>query len=25
VWESPEPITPDPFLTGYPWAEGITG
>ncbi|MGB3482120.1 MAG: urea ABC transporter substrate-binding protein [Mycobacterium sp.] len=25
VWESPQPITPDPFLTNYPWAEGITG
>ena len=25
VWQSPEPITPDPFLKNYPWAEGITG
>ncbi|GAA2540476.1 urea ABC transporter substrate-binding protein [Mycolicibacterium diernhoferi] len=25
VWESPQPITPDPFLKDYPWAEGITG
>lgn len=25
VWASPEPITPDPYLKGYPWAEGITG
>ena len=25
VWQSPEPITPDPFLKTYPWAEGITG
>ncbi|WP_395309970.1 urea ABC transporter substrate-binding protein [Mycobacterium sp. AMU20-3851] len=25
VWESPQPITPDPFLKNYPWAEGITG
>jgi urea transport system substrate-binding protein len=25
VWASPEPIAPDPFLHGYPWAKGITG
>ena len=25
VWESPQPITPDPYLKEYPWAEGITG
>lgn len=25
VWTSPEPIAPDPFLSGYPWAKGITG
>ena len=25
VWESPQPITPDPYLKQYPWAEGITG
>ncbi|MGU3500784.1 urea ABC transporter substrate-binding protein [Mycobacterium sp. C31M] len=25
VWESPAPITPDPYLKDYPWAEGITG
>jgi len=25
IWQSPEPIEPDPFLEGYPWAEGITG
>ena len=25
VWESAQPITPDPFLKDYPWAEGITG
>jgi urea transport system substrate-binding protein len=25
VWASPEPITPDPYLHGYPWAKGITG
>ncbi|MET0897498.1 MAG: urea ABC transporter substrate-binding protein [Mycobacterium sp.] len=25
VWQSPEPITPDPFLKTYPWAEGIAG
>lgn len=23
VWESPEPIKPDPFLKSYPWAEGL--
>jgi urea transport system substrate-binding protein len=22
-WSSPEPIEPDPFLTGYPWAAGL--
>jgi urea transport system substrate-binding protein len=22
-WSSPEPIQPDPFLTGYPWAAGL--
>jgi urea transport system substrate-binding protein len=25
VWASPKPITPDPYLHGYPWAKGITG
>ncbi|WP_081681837.1 urea ABC transporter substrate-binding protein [Mycobacterium sp. URHD0025] len=25
VWASPQPIEPDPFLHGYPWAAGITG
>lgn len=25
VWQSPGPIEPDPYLKGYPWAEGITG
>ena len=25
VWQSPAPITPDPYLKDYPWAEGITG
>ena len=25
IWQSPSPIEPDPFLEGYPWAEGITG
>lgn len=25
IWESPGPITPDPFLKNYPWAEGIAG
>ncbi|KAA0117099.1 urea ABC transporter substrate-binding protein [Mycolicibacterium sp. P9-22] len=25
VWESPQPIIPDPYLKAYPWAEGITG
>ncbi|MGB3354465.1 MAG: urea ABC transporter substrate-binding protein [Mycobacterium sp.] len=25
VWASPAPIEPDPYLDGYPWAEGITG
>lgn len=25
VWQSPQPITPDPYLKQYPWAEGITG
>ncbi|MDO5618893.1 urea ABC transporter substrate-binding protein [Kocuria sp.] len=25
VWEAPEPVTPDPFLGTYPWAESITG
>jgi urea transport system substrate-binding protein len=25
VWQSPEPIVPDPFLKSYPWAEGIAG
>lgn len=24
VWSSPGPIEPDPFLTTYPWADGIT-
>lgn len=22
-WSSPEPIEPDPYLTGYPWAAGL--
>jgi len=25
VWESPQPIEPDPYLEGYPWAEGLGG
>ena len=25
VWESPQPIEPDPYLRSYPWAESITG
>ena len=25
IWESPGPIEPDPFLEGYPWAEGLSG
>jgi urea transport system substrate-binding protein len=25
IWASPQPIEPDPYLRGYPWAEGITG
>ncbi|WP_020106893.1 urea ABC transporter substrate-binding protein [Nocardia sp. 348MFTsu5.1] len=25
VWESPAPIEPDPYLEGYPWAEGLSG
>lgn len=24
-WSSPEPIEPDPYLTGYPWASGLAG
>ena len=23
VWQSPEPIKPDPFLTTYSWAKGV--
>ncbi|MFE1166540.1 urea ABC transporter substrate-binding protein [Nocardiopsis sp. NPDC058789] len=25
IWTSPEPITPDPYLEGYDWAENLTG
>lgn len=25
IWESPGPIEPDPYLKGYPWAEGLSG
>ncbi|WP_017597648.1 urea ABC transporter substrate-binding protein [Nocardiopsis lucentensis] len=25
IWTSPEPITPDPYLTGYDWAADLTG
>lgn len=25
IWEAPEPVTPDPFLDNYSWAESITG
>ena len=25
IWESPGPIEQDPFLEGYPWAEGLSG
>ncbi len=25
IWESPGPIEPDPYLEGYPWAEGLSG
>ncbi len=25
IWSSDKPITPDPFLTGYAWAQGISG
>ncbi|MEV2276905.1 urea ABC transporter substrate-binding protein [Nocardiopsis sp. NPDC049922] len=25
IWASPEPITPDPYLTGYDWAADLTG
>lgn len=25
VWESAGPIDPDPFLTSYPWAAGLSG
>ncbi|MGE2737040.1 urea ABC transporter substrate-binding protein [Mycolicibacterium vaccae] len=25
VWESPQPIEPDPYLRSYPWAASITG
>ncbi|MFL1380494.1 MULTISPECIES: urea ABC transporter substrate-binding protein [unclassified Nocardiopsis] len=25
IWTSPEPITPDPYLEGYPWAADLTG
>ncbi|PYE18745.1 urea-binding protein [Williamsia limnetica] len=25
IWESPQPIQPDPYLKGYPWAEGLGG
>ncbi|MGW0044997.1 urea ABC transporter substrate-binding protein [Rhodococcus sp. NPDC003348] len=24
VWDSGQPITPDPYLTSYPWAEGMS-
>ncbi|RBM23356.1 urea ABC transporter substrate-binding protein [Streptomyces sp. PT12] len=24
VWNSGEPVAPDPFLTNYPWAEGLS-
>ena len=24
VWSSPEPIEPDPFLTGYDWAADLS-
>jgi len=23
IWNSGEPVKPDPYLTGYPWAEGL--
>lgn len=25
VWQSPGPITPDPYLKSYPWAKGLSG
>jgi urea transport system substrate-binding protein len=25
IWSSGEPIEPDPFLTSYDWAKGLTG
>jgi len=25
IWQSPGPITPDPFLKSYPWAAGLSG
>jgi urea transport system substrate-binding protein len=25
IWESPGPITPDPYLKSYPWAKGLSG
>lgn len=25
IWEAPEPVAPDPFLDGYPWAASING
>jgi len=24
IWESPGPITPDPYLKSYPWAAGLS-
>lgn len=24
IWESPGPITPDPYLKSYPWAKGLS-
>ncbi len=25
IWQSPGPITPDPYLKSYPWAKGLSG
>ncbi|HIT40602.1 MAG TPA: transporter substrate-binding protein, partial [Candidatus Caccovicinus merdipullorum] len=25
VWATDEPIKPDPYLSGYDWAEGLSG
>lgn len=25
VWDSGQPVEPDPYLAGYPWAEGLGG